>query len=118
MHEMSLAVEILRIADEAAAEAGAGRVLRVGVGVGWLLQVEEQSLAFHLRAMRQDYPRLREAVFDLAEEAVRVRCRACGEETQQADWGFSCGSCGCRDVAVVTGDRLEVQDMEVLTDDV
>ncbi len=118
MHEMSLAEEILRIADEAAAGAGAREVQRVRVGVGWLLQVEAESLAFYLGAMRQDYPRLAAAAFTLEEEAVRVRCRVCGQETVQEGWGFSCGACGARDVAVVAGDRLEVQDMEVLTDDV
>jgi hydrogenase nickel incorporation protein HypA/HybF len=118
MHEMALAEELLKISDEAAASAGAEEVLRVGVGVGWLLQVERQSLAFYLEALRRDYPRLEHAVFELDEEAVRVRCRVCGEETEQAGWGFACGACGDRDVEVVAGDRLEVRDMEVRTDDV
>ncbi len=118
MHELSLADEVLGIADEAAAAAGAWEVLRVRVGVGWLLQVERQSLAFYLEALRRDYPRLRDTVFELEEEAVRVRCRACGEETAQAGWGFACGACGSRDIEVVAGDLLEVRDMEVRTDDV
>ncbi len=118
MHEMSLAQEILAIADEAAESARARHVLCVRVEVGWLLQVEEQSLAFYLEAMRRDFPRLAGAAFDLQAEPVRVRCQACGSETVQEDWGFLCGSCRSTDVKVVGGDRLEVRDMEVLTADV
>lgn len=118
MHEMSLAKEILAIAGEAAEAAGARHTLRVRVGVGWLLQVEKQSLVFYLEVLRRDYPRLAGAAFDLTEESVRVRCRSCGSETAQQDWGFSCGACRSTDVEVVAGDRLEVLDMEVLTDDV
>jgi len=114
MHEMSLAQQVLAIADEAARDAGAKQVLRVRVGVGWLLQVEEQSLSFYLEAMRRDYPLLGDAAFDLIPEPVRVRCSACGEETTQDGWGFQCGACGGTDVRVISGDRLEVQDMEVL----
>jgi len=118
MHEMSLANDILAIADEAAEGAGAKHVLRVRVGVGWLLQVEEQSLAFYLEAMRRDYPRLAGSAFDLETEPVRVRCQACGSETVQEDWCFLCSACRSTDVRVVAGDRLEVRDMEVLTADV
>jgi Zn finger protein HypA/HybF involved in hydrogenase expression len=51
MHEMSLALEICRIAEQQAGQDGAGRVVRVGVEVGDDAGVEISSLAFCLEAL-------------------------------------------------------------------
>ncbi|HEY6808118.1 MAG TPA: hydrogenase maturation nickel metallochaperone HypA [Gemmatimonadales bacterium] len=51
MHEMSLALEICRIAEEQAGSGAAGRVVSVGVEVGDDAGVEVSSLAFCLEAL-------------------------------------------------------------------
>jgi Zn finger protein HypA/HybF involved in hydrogenase expression len=51
MHEMSLALEIGRIAEQRAGPGGAGRVVTVGVDVGDDAGVEISSLTFCLEAV-------------------------------------------------------------------
>ena len=51
MHEMSVALEICRIAEERAGPAGAASVASVGVEVGDDAGVEISSLAFCLEAV-------------------------------------------------------------------
>jgi len=118
MHELSLAQELMHIADRAAQAAGAKEVVRVRVGVGWLMQVEQQSLSFYLEVLRQEYPRFVRAEFELHPVPAVLRCRSCGAETERTEWPLACGACDGSDVQVISVAELEVQDMEVLVDDV
>ena len=56
MHEMSVALDICRIAEERAGEGGAGRVVAVGVEVGDDSGVEVSSLTFCLEALLTQPP--------------------------------------------------------------
>jgi Zn finger protein HypA/HybF involved in hydrogenase expression len=56
MHEMSLALEICRIAEHQAGPGGAGRVVAVGVEVGDNAGVEVSSLAFCLEELLAQPP--------------------------------------------------------------
>lgn len=56
MHEMAMALEICRIAEEQAGAAGPGRVVAVGVEVGDDSGVELSSLEFCLAALLEQPP--------------------------------------------------------------
>jgi Zn finger protein HypA/HybF involved in hydrogenase expression len=56
MHEMAVALEICRIAEEHAGAAGPGRVVAVGVEVGNDSGVEISSLEFCLAALLEQPP--------------------------------------------------------------
>jgi Zn finger protein HypA/HybF involved in hydrogenase expression len=56
MHEMSLALEICRIAEQQAGPSGAGQVRTVGVEVGDDAGVEVSSLTFCLEALLAQPP--------------------------------------------------------------
>ena len=56
MHEMAVALEICRIAEEQAGAAGAARVVTVGVDVGDAAGVECSSLEFCLTALLEQPP--------------------------------------------------------------
>jgi Zn finger protein HypA/HybF involved in hydrogenase expression len=59
MHEMSLALEICRIAEDQAGPGAAERVVSVGVEVGDDAGVEVSSLAFCLEALLTQPPFVR-----------------------------------------------------------
>lgn len=113
MHELGLAQEIVEVAQRAAERAGATRVERVQVTVGRLMQVEVDSLLFLLSVVRQDYPLMARTSFRAVVEPAQARCRACGRTWQIEDWVFLCGACGSGDLEVLSGECLEVTDMEV-----
>jgi Zn finger protein HypA/HybF involved in hydrogenase expression len=56
MHEMAVALEICRIAEDQAGRAGAGRVVTVGVEVGDQSGVELSSLEFCLEELLRQPP--------------------------------------------------------------
>jgi len=56
MHEMAVALEICRIAEDQAGRAGAGRVVTVGVEVGDQSGVEISSLEFCLEELLRQPP--------------------------------------------------------------
>ncbi len=117
MHEVGLAEEIVQVADREAERIGAARVLSVRITVGRLMQVEVDSLLFLLDVVREASARTVGATFEATVEPARLRCRSCGKTWEMQDWVFLCGSCGSADVQTLSGDRLEVTDMEVEIDD-
>lgn len=108
MHEMGLALEIRRIAREAVAGRGPGRVEMVRVAVGELSAVEPELLAFAWEAAvagTKDAASKLEVDF----RPARQTCRACGEIAGRApgSWLRLCPRCG--DALVVSGgDDLDV----------
>lgn len=74
MHEMAVALEICRIAEQQAGPAGAGGVVTVGVDVGDDSGVEVSSLAFCLEALLDQPPfhRAKPVIARPAGDALRV----------------------------------------------
>jgi Zn finger protein HypA/HybF involved in hydrogenase expression len=56
MHELSLALEVCRLAEHALVQGGGGRVLRVGVEVGDDAGVEVENFRFCLDALLSEAP--------------------------------------------------------------
>jgi Zn finger protein HypA/HybF involved in hydrogenase expression len=56
MHEMSVALEVCRMAEERLGSAGAGGLVAVGIEVGTDAGVEPESLAFCLEALLAEPP--------------------------------------------------------------
>jgi Zn finger protein HypA/HybF involved in hydrogenase expression len=56
MHELSMALEVCRLARQALAHGGGGRVLRVGVEVGDDTGLEPENFRFCLNALLTESP--------------------------------------------------------------
>lgn len=114
MHELSvcqsLLDQVMRIADENAATA----VTRVILRIGPLSGVEPELL-------QQAFPLARAGT--VAEQAelvieslpVRVRCDACGAETDAAPNRLVCGACGDWHTRLSSGDELMLVSVELAT---
>ena len=74
MHEMSVALEVCRIAEERVGAEAVGRVITVGVEVGDDAGVEVSSLAFCLEAAlgAPPFAGARPAITRLPGDALRV----------------------------------------------
>jgi hydrogenase nickel incorporation protein HypA/HybF len=108
MHEMGLAIEIRRIAREAVASRGPGRIEIVRIAVGELSAVEPDLLEFAWEAAvagTEDSASRLEVDF----RPARQTCRACGEIAGRApgSWLRLCPHCGDA-LTVSGGDDLDV----------
>ena len=109
MHELSVSSAIV---DTAVRHAGGRRVLSVRVRLGELRQVVPDSLAFWFEFVS------RETLCEgarLEQEVVpaRLRCAPCDAEWQIEQPSFRCPTCGGADVAVTSGEELEVESIEI-----
>src|SRR5690348_10301247 len=109
MHEMALAEGILGVALDA---ADGRNVRRIQVRAGALQQIVPDSLQFCFELAAQDTPAA-EAVLELREIPVRVRCRRCGDEGEPPTQPLLCPACGTPEVEVVAGDELLVDAVEL-----
>src|SRR3954451_15470198 len=109
MHELSLAQAVVAIATE---HAAGRRVVKVELKVGHLRQVVPSALSFAFELVAQGTP-VEGAELVMTVVPATVRCRSCGEESELDDWPLLCGRCGSADVAVVAGEELSVESLDV-----
>jgi hydrogenase nickel incorporation protein HypA/HybF len=108
MHELSLAVEIHRLAREAVAGCGPGQIEIVRIAVGELSAVEPDILGFAWEATVAGTEDAASRL-DVDFRPARQTCRACGEIADRApgSWLRLCPRCG--DTLIVSGgDDLDV----------
>jgi hydrogenase nickel incorporation protein HypA/HybF len=109
MHELAIAESIV---DIAVRHARGRPVVRVEVAVGHLRQVVPSALAFAFELVAQGTPvEGAELVLDVI--PATVRCRTCGEESELDDWPLLCRPCGSADLAVIAGEELRVESLDV-----
>jgi hydrogenase nickel incorporation protein HypA/HybF len=109
MHEFSIASAVV---DTALRHAAGRRVTVVTVRFGRLRQIVPESLEFAFGVLT------RETLCEgarLEQEIVpaRLRCEPCAHEWEIELPAFRCPRCGGARVAVVSGEELEVESIEV-----
>ena len=109
MHELSIAEAVVDIVSR---HAAGRQVYKVELKVGHLRQVVPQSLEFAFELLT-DGTELEDAELTIEQVAARGRCGACGAETTVSSFPLQCGSCGSLDVAVLAGDELLVDALEL-----
>jgi hydrogenase nickel incorporation protein HypA/HybF len=109
MHELAIAESIVEIAVR---HARGRRVSRVEVTVGHLRQVVPSALSFAFELVAQNTPvEGAELVLDVI--PATGRCRTCGVESRMDGFPLLCRSCGSADMAVVAGEELRVESLDV-----
>lgn len=115
MHELSVAVSLVELAEHAAREGGAVAIRSVRVRVGALSGVV-------VEALESAYPFASEgtmcegAALEIERVPPRVRCRACGFEDEAEGVGpFLCAACGQAGPEILAGHELELATMEIET---
>jgi hydrogenase nickel incorporation protein HypA/HybF len=109
MHELAIAESIV---DVAVRHARGRPVARVEVAVGHLRQVVPSALSFAFELVARGTP-VEGAELAIDAIPVTVRCRTCGEEGELDGWPLLCRPCGSADVAVIAGEELRVESLDV-----
>ncbi len=109
MHELSVAGAVL---ETALAHAGGRRVSTVAVRVGAMRQVVGASLEFYFEIVARD-TRAEGAELTLTHVSTELSCRDCDRRWSPEIPAFRCPDCGGADVAILAGEELEVDYIEV-----
>ena len=114
MHELSLAGEVLRLVEEAAAREGFSRVATLRLEVGRLAGVEVDALRFALDAIAPGSC-LAGAAIEIDEPPGEAWCMPCARLTPIKERGDACAHCGGYQLQAVGGTELRV--VELLVND-
>ena len=109
MHELSVANAVV---DTAGRHARGRTVTVVSLRVGRMRQVVPDSLRFYFGIVARD-TLCEHARLELTEVDVRLSCSACGREWEPLYPAFRCPDCASADVALLAGEELEVDYIEV-----
>jgi hydrogenase nickel incorporation protein HypA/HybF len=112
MHELSLAMSILDMAQEEAEKRGAV-VEAIHLRIGALSGVEPNALTSAYELAREQSP-LANCRLVIEHVPVTIHCAKCGGDrpVDALRW-FCCADCGTPSMEVVSGRELEVHALEV-----
>jgi hydrogenase nickel incorporation protein HypA/HybF len=113
VHELSVSSAIV---DTVIRHAAGRRVSLVTVRIGHLRQVVPDSLEFYFGFVTRD-TLCEGAALEIIAVPARLECQACGFAWDVEIPAFRCPSCESSDCAVVSGDELEVDSIEVEEED-
>ena len=112
MHELSVAEEIISIANQYIPVDNNSDVISVKVEIGKLSNILSDSLEFCFDALTADTP-LNGARLIIKEIPVTVKCEQCGDITEVEKVLFQCGICESSKVKLLTGNELKVTEIEL-----
>jgi hydrogenase nickel incorporation protein HypA/HybF len=113
MHEMGIALEIVRIAERALpATAEGAPVEKVHMNIGRLSAVVPESLRFCFSFVVKG-TLLEGAELVIHDLPATVRCRACDHEYGVEEPVFHCPRCGGSGGEIVSGRELSVVSIEI-----
>jgi hydrogenase nickel incorporation protein HypA/HybF len=115
MHELSLAAEILRLVQDAAARERFRHVATLRLEAGALAGVEVPALRFALDAIAAGTC-LEGARIDIEQPAGRAWCAGCADEVAVGSRTDACPRCGGLALRPTGGDALRVLDLMVRAD--
>ncbi len=105
MHELAIAMEIVRQVTEIAQQHNAVRVEEIEVQVGVLRQVLEEALRMSFEAASAGTPAAG-ARLVVTEEKLAAVCNGCGRQFRPEMDNFVCPDCGRADARVVAGNDI------------
>lgn len=112
MHELSIAESIVEIVGENLSSNGGGKLRSVKVRVGELAGVVPDSLEFCFTALTSGTP-MEGAKLDIERTGIVAHCDDCGRDSDVEGLIFKCPICESVHIEIISGNELQVVEIEV-----
>jgi hydrogenase nickel incorporation protein HypA/HybF len=112
MHELSIAQDIIDIVRQHLPAGESHKVSTVKIRVGDMAGVVSDSLEFCFSVIVNATP-MEGAVLVIERVPLVIRCNQCRKEHTLDDPAFRCPFCSSPDVQVISGNELQVVEIEV-----
>jgi hydrogenase nickel incorporation protein HypA/HybF len=112
MHEYPITLEIIRIAEEAAARANAAKVNKITVVAGEYSGFIPESVMMYFEEISSGTG-CEGALLEIRRVRAKLRCSKCGELFERKPFSFSCPLCGGDGGPTATGREFYVESIEV-----
>jgi hydrogenase nickel incorporation protein HypA/HybF len=113
MHELSIAQSIAEAVEVKAVKCDAARVKQVRLRIGEASGIVTDSLVFCFEMVASLTPILEGATLLIDRVPHRAYCRHCAREFAVTNFVARCPTCGEWSAQVVSGNELEIVDMEI-----
>lgn len=113
MHELTATRRILDAALERGGAGDGRRVRAVGLRLGILSGLTEDSIRFYWEVLTPGTA-AEGSTLDVAMTPGRVACRTCGSESEVLDSYPMCPACGSVDLSVLSGDSCAIETIEAV----
>jgi len=111
MHELSIAQEIIGIAEQYYSSDEDEKVKSIKVKIGKLQNVLPESLEFCFNALIQK-SRMENAILMIEQMPIKLECNSCGDISVQEGFLFACPKCGSSSITIISGNELTVSEIE------
>lgn len=112
MHELSLAMSVREIVEDAAEKNNATKINEINIIVGEFSSVSVEALEFAMEAAKKDTI-FENAVINIKSIKTVLLCSDCNAKSDMDDFVFICASCGSGAVTVISGDRMYVESIDI-----
>lgn len=114
MHELSIAMSIVDIAQEEALKINASEVIDIDIEVGLWSGVDCDALLFSLDAAKQYSPLLKKSKINLIRKEPLMYCEGCGNEFRpEVQYITSCSLCSSAKIKLIQGRELSVLSLNI-----
>jgi len=112
MHELSLAMSVREIVEDAAKQNNAKKVNEVNIIVGEFSSVSCDALDFAMEVAKKGSV-FEDAKINIKSTKTILSCSQCNQETVMEDYVFKCSACESTSVKIVSGDRMYVDSIDI-----
>lgn len=112
MHELGIARNILEIVEQSVPEDQAAAVKGVRIRFGPLSGIVPESLEFCFSALVSETS-MKQACLVMEKNPAVSLCKDCRHQFAVEDYAFSCPECESVNLELISGNELEIVDIEL-----
>lgn len=112
MHELGIAQNILEIVEQSIPNGQSASVKRIRVRFGPLSGIVPESLEFCFSALVSETA-MKQAGLVMEKNPMVSLCKDCGHQFKVEDFSFSCPECESVNLDLISGNELEIVDVEL-----
>jgi hydrogenase nickel incorporation protein HypA/HybF len=107
MHELGIALEIIKSVEAEKLERNMKTVSEIGLKIGALSSINPESLRFCFESSRKDTS-LADTHLEIEHIAVEGRCSSCKYDFKVKDFIFVCPQCGSNEIEIIKGNEMHI----------
>ncbi|MCF7859381.1 MAG: hydrogenase maturation nickel metallochaperone HypA [Candidatus Cloacimonetes bacterium] len=112
MHEGAIVHSLLESAKEIRIKEKLKEITEIKIVVGRFHQIIKEVMLTNFEYMKTEYNGFENAVLNMTEEDVKVKCNYCGHEFSIDEPIFMCPQCDSFETELITGKELYIATME------
>lgn len=111
MHEGVIVKSLFEIAAKSREESGLKEVQKIKVVIGRFHQIVREVMEMYFNIMKKDFEGFREAILEIEERDLEIRCRNCKLVMKLKEPDFTCSGCHSINTEVIHGNELYIESL-------